>query len=242
MRGSRRVTLSAVVDAAGSPRCRRGRSVAANSPPLVPGPDGSWRWQAPRRSSCSRIRATSATSAPASRRGRGRRRRADHDRRQWPVAPGRAARLRRSALRLSRARSRVIRTGDRPDRARPEGEALRRGSVPDARCSPSARRDGLSDDLLARADLRLALPMSRRRLEPQPRDGGLRRPLRPRGDLTADRGWCHGPYEGRFTQLPHAQSNDPTCHGFARRSTCPSTRRAGGRRGTRRPESVGFGR
>ncbi len=60
------------------------------------------------------------------------------------------------------ARSRVIRTGDRPLIALdPEGEMLRRGTVPDrAVLAFGTERDGLSDDLLARADMRLALPMS----------------------------------------------------------------------------------
>jgi len=60
------------------------------------------------------------------------------------------------------ARSRVIRTGDRPLLALdPEGEQLRRGTVPDrAVLAFGTERDGLSDELLARADMRLALPMS----------------------------------------------------------------------------------
>jgi TrmH family RNA methyltransferase len=60
------------------------------------------------------------------------------------------------------ARSRVIRTGDRPLIALdPEGETLRRGGVPArAVLAFGTERDGLSDELLARADLRLALPMS----------------------------------------------------------------------------------
>ena len=57
------------------------------------------------------------------------------------------------------ARSRVIRTGDRPLIALdPEGEAL--AVVPErAILAFGTERDGLSDDLLARADARLALPM-----------------------------------------------------------------------------------
>ena len=60
------------------------------------------------------------------------------------------------------ARSRVLRTGDRPLVALdPEGETLRRGGVPErAVLAFGTERDGLSDELLARADLRLALPMS----------------------------------------------------------------------------------
>jgi TrmH family RNA methyltransferase len=61
------------------------------------------------------------------------------------------------------ARSRVIRTGDRPLIALdPEGEILHRGSIvpPRAVLAFGTERDGLSDELLARADLRLALPMS----------------------------------------------------------------------------------
>jgi TrmH family RNA methyltransferase len=60
------------------------------------------------------------------------------------------------------ARSRVLRTGDRPLVALdPEGEILRRGSLPDrAVLAFGTERDGLSDELLARADLRLALPMA----------------------------------------------------------------------------------
>jgi RNA methyltransferase, TrmH family len=60
------------------------------------------------------------------------------------------------------ARSRVIRTGDRPLVALdPEGEILRRGGVPErAVLAFGTERDGLSDELLAQADLRLALPMS----------------------------------------------------------------------------------
>jgi TrmH family RNA methyltransferase len=59
------------------------------------------------------------------------------------------------------ARSRVIRPGDRPLVALdPEGETLRRGLVPErAVLAFGTERDGLSDELLARADLRLALPM-----------------------------------------------------------------------------------
>ncbi len=59
------------------------------------------------------------------------------------------------------ARSRMIRPGDRPLVALdPEGETLRRGNVPErALLAFGTERDGLSDDLLARADLRLALPM-----------------------------------------------------------------------------------
>jgi TrmH family RNA methyltransferase len=60
------------------------------------------------------------------------------------------------------ARSRVIRTGDRPLLALdPEGEELRRGAVPPrAVLAFGTERDGLSEELLARADARLALPMS----------------------------------------------------------------------------------
>jgi len=60
------------------------------------------------------------------------------------------------------ARSRVLRTGERPLVALdPEGETLRRGGVPArAVLAFGTERDGLSDALLARADLRLALPMS----------------------------------------------------------------------------------
>jgi TrmH family RNA methyltransferase len=60
------------------------------------------------------------------------------------------------------ARSRVIRTGDRPLLALdPEGEELRRGAVPPrALLAFGTERDGLSEELLARADARLALPMS----------------------------------------------------------------------------------
>jgi TrmH family RNA methyltransferase len=60
------------------------------------------------------------------------------------------------------ARSRVIRTGDRPLVALdPEGETLHRGSVPPrAVLAFGTERDGLSEELLARADARLALPMS----------------------------------------------------------------------------------
>ena len=55
----------------------------------------------------------------------------------------------------------MIRTGDRPLVALdPEGETLRRGGVPErAVLAFGTERDGLSDELLARADLRLALPM-----------------------------------------------------------------------------------
>jgi TrmH family RNA methyltransferase len=61
------------------------------------------------------------------------------------------------------ARSRVIRTGDRPLLALdPDGELLHRDAVPPrAILAFGTERDGLSDDLLARADARLALPMSR---------------------------------------------------------------------------------
>ena len=56
----------------------------------------------------------------------------------------------------------MIRTGDRPLIALdPEGEPLRRGAVPErAVLAFGTERDGLSDELLARADARLALPMS----------------------------------------------------------------------------------
>jgi TrmH family RNA methyltransferase len=59
------------------------------------------------------------------------------------------------------ARSRVIRPADRPLVALdPDGEPLRRDAVPDrAILAFGTERDGLSDELLARADLRLALPM-----------------------------------------------------------------------------------
>jgi TrmH family RNA methyltransferase len=59
------------------------------------------------------------------------------------------------------ARSRVLRTGERPLVALdPEGETLRRGGVPErAVLAFGTERDGLSDALLARAGLRLALPM-----------------------------------------------------------------------------------
>ena len=57
------------------------------------------------------------------------------------------------------ARSRVIRTGERPLIALdPEGEPL--ATVPErAVLAFGTERDGLSDALLARADARLALPM-----------------------------------------------------------------------------------
>jgi len=60
------------------------------------------------------------------------------------------------------ARSRVLRTGERPLVALdPDGETLRRGGIPErAVLAFGTERDGLSDALLARADLRLALPMS----------------------------------------------------------------------------------
>ena len=60
------------------------------------------------------------------------------------------------------ARSRVIRTGDRPLLALdPEGEIAAARTVPDrAVLAFGTERDGLSDELLARADMRLALPMS----------------------------------------------------------------------------------
>jgi RNA methyltransferase, TrmH family len=60
------------------------------------------------------------------------------------------------------ARSRVIRTGDRPLIALdPAGETLRRGAVPErAVLAFGTERGGLSDELLERADLCLALPMS----------------------------------------------------------------------------------
>ena len=60
------------------------------------------------------------------------------------------------------ARSRVIRTGDRPLIALdPEGVPLRRGRrAGRAVLAFGTERDGLSDELLARADARVALPMS----------------------------------------------------------------------------------
>jgi TrmH family RNA methyltransferase len=59
------------------------------------------------------------------------------------------------------ARSRMIRPGDRALVALdPDGEPLHRDAVPErAVLAFGTERDGLSDDLLARADLRLALPM-----------------------------------------------------------------------------------
>ena len=60
------------------------------------------------------------------------------------------------------ARSRMLRTGERPLVALdPDGETLRRGGMPErAVLAFGTERDGLSDALLARAELRLALPMS----------------------------------------------------------------------------------
>jgi TrmH family RNA methyltransferase len=59
------------------------------------------------------------------------------------------------------ARSRVIRTGDRPLIALdPEGEPLSASLPQRAVLAFGTERDGLSDELLARADARLALPMS----------------------------------------------------------------------------------
>jgi TrmH family RNA methyltransferase len=59
------------------------------------------------------------------------------------------------------ARSRVIRTGDRPLIALdPEGEPLSAAVPERAILAFGTERDGLSDELLARADARLALPMS----------------------------------------------------------------------------------
>ena len=60
------------------------------------------------------------------------------------------------------ARSRMIRPGERPLVALdPAGETLRRGAVPArAILAFGTERGGLSDELLARADLCLALPMS----------------------------------------------------------------------------------
>jgi TrmH family RNA methyltransferase len=59
------------------------------------------------------------------------------------------------------ARSRVIRTGDRPLIALdPEGEPLSAAVPERAVLAFGTERDGLSDELLARADARLALPMS----------------------------------------------------------------------------------
>ena len=60
------------------------------------------------------------------------------------------------------ARSRVLRTGDRPLIALdPEGLHLGDAAVPErAVLAFGTERDGLSDELLARADARVALPMS----------------------------------------------------------------------------------
>ncbi|MDA0165049.1 hypothetical protein OM076_32570 [Solirubrobacter ginsenosidimutans] len=59
------------------------------------------------------------------------------------------------------ARSRVIRTGDRPLIALdPTGEPLSAAVPERAVLAFGTERDGLSDELLARADARLALPMS----------------------------------------------------------------------------------
>jgi TrmH family RNA methyltransferase len=59
------------------------------------------------------------------------------------------------------ARSRVIRTGDRPLIALdPEGEPLTAAVPERAILAFGTERDGLTDELLARADARLALPMS----------------------------------------------------------------------------------
>ena len=73
------------------------------------------------------------------------------------------------------ARSRVIRTGDRPLIALdPEGEPLRRGACRSARSWPSAPSATASPTSCWPAPtLRLALPMSPGRLEPEPRDRGL---------------------------------------------------------------------
>src|SRR6478609_216229 len=59
------------------------------------------------------------------------------------------------------ARSRVIRTGDRPLIALdPEGEVLRPGLIPPrAVLAFGTERDGLSEELLAQADARIALRM-----------------------------------------------------------------------------------
>ena len=59
------------------------------------------------------------------------------------------------------ARSRVIRTGDRPLIALdPDGEELRAGAIPPrAVLAFGTERDGLSEELKHRADARLALPM-----------------------------------------------------------------------------------
>src|SRR4051812_2151255 len=59
------------------------------------------------------------------------------------------------------ARTRVVRTGDRPLIALdPEGDVLRAGLIPPrALLAFGTERDGLSEALLARADARVALPM-----------------------------------------------------------------------------------
>ena len=81
---------------------------------------------------------------------------------QRPLAPRRAARRRRAALRAAgRPARRRCRSADRPLLAiDPEGEALRPASCrPRAVLAFGTERHGLSEELLARADARLSIPM-----------------------------------------------------------------------------------
>ena len=85
----------------------------------------------------------------------------DH-RRERPLVPGRRARRRRPALRAAGRRDRGA-AGERPAAAgdRPRGG----GPAPGPRCPPRAvlafgtERHGISDELLERADARIAIPM-----------------------------------------------------------------------------------
>ena len=77
------------------------------------------------------------------------------------MARGCAARVGGLHFALPVARSRVLRTGDRPLIALdPEGDVLRPGLIPPrAVLAFGTERDGLSDELLAQADARVALRM-----------------------------------------------------------------------------------
>ena len=134
------------------------------APPGAGGPrHGARRPAARPRSSCSRTRATSATSAPAS-----------ASRRPagaagvlttgalGPVAPRRPPRRRRPALRPARARARApsARATGRSSRSTPPAFRWARRAAGRAVLAFGTERDGLSAEVLSRADARVALPMA----------------------------------------------------------------------------------
>ena len=118
-----------------------------------------------RRWSCSRAAQHGEHRRLRAGRRRGRRRRCPHHRRQRPLAPRRRARRRRAALRAAAGRRRAahgaVRPSDRPLLAiDPEGEELRPDRLPPrAVLAFGTERHGISDELLERADARIAIPM-----------------------------------------------------------------------------------